>query len=210
MKLFRALLELFRYGCHHGLLAACRKAQLLHQQHVDDGARICARELDHGSVGAESLPDPLHKPVHIGLLPVRLVDNEHGGPAAIGGIAPGELGAYLDLLCGIHDEDGCVGHLHGRRHLPDEIRIPGRVYDVDLGATSKRVQQRAEDGHLPLPFARVVVAHRIALSHRSLTAHGAADKQHGLGKGGLAASLVSDEDDVANVFGIKGWHHVGV
>ena len=56
----------------------------------------------------------------------------------------------------------------------------------------------------------MVVADGVPLTYRALAPNGAACKKHGFCQGGLATSLVSDEDDIANFIGVERWHHVGI
>ena len=94
VQLFRALLEFVRYVRHDRPPAARREGQLLHQQHVDDAARVGPRKLDYRRICTEALPDPFHEPVHVGLLPVNLVEHEHGRPLGTRRVAPGQLRAH--------------------------------------------------------------------------------------------------------------------
>ena len=135
-----------------------------------------------------------------GVFAVDLVDDDDGLGAVLERLFQHELRLRLRAVVRIHHEQHAVDHLHDALDLAAEIRVAGRVHDVDVVVVPfERGVLRADgDALFPLEIHRV---HDALLGRLGFVgAEGARLLEQAVHERGLAVIDVGDDGDVADVF----------
>ena len=131
-------------------------------QKVDDAVEVrlvADGELDRGHPGTEGLSDVGQRAVEVGALAVQLVDHDHPGQAESGSGPPGILGLGLHAVGRADDDHRQVDVGEGGHHLSGEVRVPGRVQEVDPHPVDDEGCEGGRDGELPGYFLGLEVHH---------------------------------------------------
>ena len=161
---------------------------------VDDG------EVELGVIRVEvdeQVVDLVHDLGDPGVGPVDLVDHEDRRQPELQRLLQHEPGLRQRAFRGVHEQQHAVHHLEGALHFAAEVRVAGRVHDVDLHAVvvQGRVLGHDRDPALAL---EVDVVHD-ALLDAFVVAEGAALAEQRVHERGLAVVDVGDDGDVAEV-----------
>jgi hypothetical protein len=158
----------------------------------DDGK--CELVVTHGKVEEQLL----HLGQHLfrpGILPVDLVDDEHGGEPA-----PERLGEHIarlreGSLGRVDEKHDAVHESQGSLDLSAEVRVPRCVDEVDEHVAPADAGSLCEDGDAAL--ALLVVGVHDSVDHGLVRGKGARGLQEGIDEGRLAVVDVRDKGDVA-------------
>ena len=171
------------------------------EEAVDDLGAAFGRQVDRQAFAAEGLAQLFDQQFEIGVGVIDLVDDDEPAQTSCLRVVHQAQGAVFDTERGV-DDDGTG--LHGpenRQGRTTEIRIAGRVEQVDVHATMVDRRQRALDRMLAFLLHRVVVGHGCAALDRTCRLNGAAGMQQGFEQGGFAGAGMTDECDVADLLG---------
>ncbi len=137
--------------------------------------------------------------------PIDFVHQDDRFQAALQGLGQHEPGLGHDAFGGVDQDQRAVGHAQHAFHLAAEIRVSGRVDDVDLDALIRQRDVLGQDRDPAFPLQ--VVAVQDAIAHELAVAELAALPQQAVDQRGLAVIDVGDDDDVPKVFAA---HEYGV
>ena len=157
------------------------------------------RDLHGADAVAELGVERGHDGVEVGVLLVHAVDEHGAGDAHLAGDLPQTLRLDLRAGDGVDHEQRHLGGLHAGDRVADEVRVAGRVDDVDLHAVVNDGCEREVDRELALDLLGVVVEARVTVIDGAEPLRGAGQIEHRLGERGLARTAVSDENDVADL-----------
>ena len=155
-----------------------------------------ALELDEEVEGlVEDLLDP-------GVRTVDLVDDDDGPEAQLQGLLEHEPGLRQGAFRSVDEQQDAVDHPQDAFDLAAEVRVAGRVDDVDLDALPDERHVLGDDGDaaLALEIARIedAIAHLVDVAEQLALPH------HGVDERGLPMIDVGDDRDVADVFSTHG------
>ena len=158
------------------------------------------RELDLRLVGIqidEQLVDLVENLFDPRVRPVDLVDREDHRQLALERLAQHEPGLGQRALAGVDQQQHAIDHRQTSLHFSPEVRVAGRVDDVELDAAVADRGVLGEDRDPLLPFE----VHRIEhpLGHRLTGAEGPRLPQQRVDERRLAVVDVRDDRDVADV-----------
>ncbi len=128
---------------------------------------------------------------------VDLVDDEDDRQILLERLAQHEAGLRHRPLGRVDEQQHAVDHLEHAFDLAAEIRVAGRVDDVDLLVAPEHAGVLGEDGDAALALDGVGVHHELARL-RGVAEH-AGLAQHRIDQGRLAVVDVSDDRDVTDV-----------
>ena len=151
--------------------------------------------------GAELFTQLLDGLFIVGVFRVHTVDDEHAAYVVLLGVSPGFFSAHSQAADGAYHDRGGFHHAQGTHHFADKIKIAGNVDQVDLGALPFHGSGRGADRNAAFVFFGVKVGHGGAGFNLALTVDHARGKKHSLGEGGFALAAVTQQRDVADVFG---------
>ncbi len=128
-------------------------------------------------------------------------DEHRTGHADRGALLPDRAGRGVDAFGGRqHEQRGVRGTQPGAQ-FTDEVRVAGRVDQVDLDVLVLHRCDGQSDGPLLLDRGGLVVAHRGALGDGARSGDRRGGGQHRLGDRGLAGGRRADQHDVADLGG---------
>ena len=169
------------------------------------GVGVDDRELDLRLVGVEVEEQLVHLVDDLGgtcVRPVDLVDDEDDRQPCLERLAQDEPGLRQRALRSVDEQQHPVDHRQPALHLAAEVRVTGRVDDVDLHVTQPdgRVLGQDRDALLALEIGRV----EDALADVLVLAERAGLPEHRVDERRLAMVDVGDDRDVAEVVAIGG------
>jgi hypothetical protein len=100
-------------------------------------------------------------------------------------------------LGGIHQKHDPVDHVEGALDLAAEVRVAGRIHDVDLGPPVHDRRILGHDGDALLALEVQAVHH--PFGHLLVIAEDAALPEHGIHQRGLAVVDVGDDGQIAQI-----------
>ena len=170
----------------------CRRA--VPARRVDDREiplLVVGVELDEEVDGlVEDLLDP-------GVRAVDLVDDDDGPQAQLQGLLEHETGLRQRAFRRVDEQQDAVDHPEDAFHLAAEVRVAGRVDDVDLDALPDERHVLGDDGDAPLALeiARIedAVAHLVDIAEQLALPHHRVDQRR------FAVIDVGDDADVADI-----------
>ena len=133
--------------------------------HAVERRLLADGQLEGSEARAERGPELVQHPVEVGPFLVLLVDEDHAGQPELDATAPDDLGLHLDAVDRAHHEDGQVGHAQSRLHLAHEVRVTGRVDEVDLVAFPLDGRDGQREGDPALDLLRLGVRDGRAVLH---------------------------------------------
>ena len=151
--------------------------------------------MDGRDLVAEGGPQGIEGCRGIGVLPIRLVDEEAGGRAGCAAQVDGGLEPRPDHPAGIDHEQGTVAGGHRRHSLGNEIRVArGIDHGHDRAVVVEGGDREAERLAALLLFGFVVEGGR-PIVDPAKTRDGPDPKQEALGQGCLACTGVAGQHD---------------
>ena len=184
-----------------GSLAALDLIGLVVQQ-VDDAGDLLAAVDDGGDDGrdggAELALEGVETGVVVAVLLVGAVDEDHAG--LIAEHLPGALRADAQAVLRAADQHGALGRADTGENFAGEVKVARSVEHVDLHVLVLHGGDGEGDGDVSLDLFRVVVAGGVAVGDLAEAVGAASHEQHTLSEGGLAASAMAEQHDIANVF----------
>ena len=133
---------------------------------------------------------------------VDLVDHDHRRQTERQRLARDEPRLRHRSLGGIDQQEHAVDHAQNALDLAAEVRVPGRVDDIDLGPPPRHGSVLREDRDAPFALQRIGIedplAHLLAFAKYSRL------PEHLVDQRGLAMVHVRDDRDVAQPHGIAG------
>jgi hypothetical protein len=148
------------------------------------GARVAGRAHRHHRRG--QLPGDLAQdPGGLRAAAVELVHEQEGGDAEAAQGPQQDAGLGLDPLDGGDDQHGAVEHVQHPLHLGDEVRVAGRVDQVDGDVADDERHHRGLDGDAALTFQGQGVGLGAAVIHAAELVDDAGGEQQPLGQGCL-------------------------
>ena len=117
------------------------------------------------------------------------------------GVIPHGIGADPQAVRRVDDHEREVADAQGADPLADEVRVSGRVDDVELSPKPLSVQQRGMDRDLVLLLARVVVGSGRSCGDAAHAADPAAAHEHRLAEHRFAGGGVADDGEISYVRG---------
>ena len=161
---------------------------------------LANRHLERHDRAGEMLAQRLQRLVEIGVLTIHLVDHHEAWETSLVQVAPGQFGADFRASHRVHHHQTRVCHGHGRNHVAGKIGVARRVKQVDLGALPFAGNHRGVDRNMA-PFLFVIpVRHSGAIFYTTEARGRTRIKKHGLAEGGLTATAVPNQRDVADIF----------
>ena len=174
---------------------------------VADGPAFQAGAVEHGEVGLavvgaeldEQVEGLLQRLLRVGAGAVHLVDEDDGVQAQAQ--RPHQHVARLGHrpLVRVHQQQHGIHHAEHALDLAREIRVAGRVNDVDQVIAPGDGAMLGADGDAAL--ALEVLAVHDALAHLLILAEGAGAAEDGVNQRGLAVVNMRDDGQVANLVG---------
>src|SRR5205085_2557893 len=131
--------------------------------------------------------------------PVELVDEDRTGQATLLREPPCNLRLHLDALDGRDNEQREVGGLQRGDDVSDEIRVSGRVEQVDLVAVELEGRERERHRDGPPLLLRVEIRNGRAVFDAPDARDRAGTEQQRLRERRLAGAAVAQECDVADL-----------
>ena len=164
------------------------------------------RQMERRHRGAERLDELVERALERGPLTVELVDEERPGDTEVLGDVPGDPGLHLEPLDGGDHDDRQIGRSQPGLRVADEVRVAGRVEQVDLVVLplERRKGERDRD-----PLGNLVgieVADGVAVLDAAHAIDGAGGEQECFGERRFPGTAVADEHDVADPVGGIGLH----
>ena len=151
----------------------------------------------------EQFKDLVEHLLGLGVLAVNLVDDDDGLGTGFQRLAEHETRLRLRAFGGIHDEQHAVNHVHDAFDFAAEVRVSGRVHDVDVEIFIFERGVFGADGDALFPF-QIHGIHQAFLARLVLVgAEGAGLFQETVHERGLAVVNVRDDRNVSNVLHIK-------
>src|SRR5256712_9375625 len=129
--------------------------------------------------------------------PVDLVQADDRGEPQLERLPQHEAGLGQRPLGGVDQEKHAVDHRQGALDLAAEVRVPGRVHDVDVHALPGDGRVLGQDGDAALALEREGVHHPVG--DLLVGAEDARLAQHGVDQRRLPVVDVRDDGDVAHV-----------
>ena len=176
--------------------------ELIRGEAATPRARVAVqdREVDLVLIGVkvqEQLLDLMDDLLHACVGPVDLVDHQDHRQFRLKGLAQDEPGLRQRALARVHQQQDAVDHGEPALDLAAEIRVTGRVDDVDLQPAVANRRVLGEDRDALLAFD----VHRVhdSLGHVLVLTEGAGLPEHGVDESRLAVVDVSHDGDVADV-----------
>jgi len=127
--------------------------------------------------------------------PVDLVDDENDRQAARQRFFQDEAGLRQRAFARVHEQDGAVHHVEAALHFSAEIRVAGRVDDVDLDAVVRDGRVFGRNRDAALLFERQGI--HDAVLHRLIGAENAGLFEHGVEQRGFAVVNVRDDRNIS-------------
>ena len=158
------------------------------------------REIELALAGAEAVEQvegAVHDPFRPGLGPVDLVDDDDRREAVREGFLRDEARLRHRAVHGVHEQQHAVHHRQHALHFAAEVRVPGRVHDVDAVVAPLDRGVLREDRDAALFLERVRVHH--ALGDGLADVERARLAQQLVHERGLAVVDVRDDRDVSQV-----------
>jgi hypothetical protein len=162
--------------------------------------RVDDRKLDLALVGVEveeERVDLVHDLGDPRVGPVDLVHDEDHGQARLERLAQDEARLRERPLARVDEEEDAVDHGQAALDLAAEVRVAGRVDDVDLESAVAHGRVLGEDRDALLALEVQRVEH--ALDHVFVLPEGAGLPEHGVDERRLPVVDVGDDGDVADV-----------
>ncbi len=143
----------------------------------------------------------LDHPIRVGAGPVDLVDEDQGRDVEPAKGAEEERRLGLDTLDRRHDEDRAVEHAEDAFDLGDEVRVTGRVDEVD----GEIAHEERGDGGSNGDAAFALEVERVGLGGAGVDAadilDGAGGEEEPLGEGGLTGVDVGENAEIERAHG---------
>ena len=141
---------------------------------------------------------------------IQLVDGKNYRLAVFIHMLPYQLCAHFHAMLRVDQHHSGVSYAKWSHNFTDEIIQTRCVNNVNLVVAPFRVKGSGIHGNPAFVFQFMIVTHRVLLFDRTSTVNDFRFKQHGFGKGRLAASRPAHQYDVADVILIKDLHNVGI
>ncbi len=132
-----------------------------------------------------------------GVTAVNLVDDDHNGQFFGEGFFNDEPCLRQRSLTGIDEQNGPIDHIQAAFNLTAEIRMTGRINDIDLDAVVPYGRILRHDGNPPL-FFKIHGVHD-PLCDLLILPEGASLLEHGIDEGCFTVINVGDDDNISNV-----------
>ncbi len=171
-------------------------------QQVGDAVEARLRadwQLGRIGVRTEHLADLGERPVERRPLAVEFVDEHQARDAEFGCAAPQHDVLRLHAGHSVDHEHGQIGDAEAEDRLAAEVRVAGRVDQVDAMAVPIERGDRQRDRLLPRPFLGIVIHHGRSSLDRARPGDHPCPEEQRLGKGRLATPVVPDEHDVSDL-----------
>jgi hypothetical protein len=166
-----------------------------------EGLGLADGELDRHGVDAQALAQRAHRRAEVGVLLVHHVDRDQDRRLLLAHDLPDHLGPDLDAAGSAHQQQGGIGDAQRAVDVPDEVRVAGRVEQVDLVSLPLELRQRQVDRDLARDLVGRVVEQRGPVRDAAEAVRRLGVEQHGFGERGLADTVLGDESDIADLSG---------
>src|SRR5581483_7879671 len=169
---------------------------------VDNAAELrllADGELERCDTGAEAFLQLVERAVERRALTVELVDEDRARQTEVLRHAPRDLGLHLDALDGRDDEHREVDGAQRGRDVADEVRVPGRVDEVDLVAVDLERRERHRQRDVPALLLGVEVRDGVAVLDPPHPVDRSRAEEQRLGQRRLPRTAVADERHVADL-----------
>jgi hypothetical protein len=143
----------------------------------------------------------LHRALEGRAVAVHPVHHDEARDVVVGRVAPDLLRLHLDPGHAVHDHEGGVGHAQGGARLGQEVRVAGRVEEVQLRLAPLAVGDGGLQADLALDLVGIEVGHRRPVVHAAEAVDRAHVEEHRGDQRRLPAASVADHGHVAN----RGW-----
>ena len=178
-------------------------------EHVGDTVELlllAEGQLEGNETRAERRLETVEHGAEVGAGLVLLVDEDQSRDAALGALAPCQLGADLHPVDGAHHQHGEVGDGQGGVDVAGEVGISRGVDEVDLvGLAVRRLPlergQGQREGHRTLGLFGLGVTDRRPVLDPSRPGEHPGPEEQRLGQRRLATPAVADDGDVADLLG---------
>ena len=190
----------------HGLAGGFVGFLFKHVHNALEAEAFAQRQQDRHYFGAELAAQGFEGLMEIGVLAIHLVDDEAAHDAVLCGERPRFFRADGHAGNGADDDGRAFAYAHRAHHFADEIEVAGHVDEVDLLALPFDGRNGGGNGNAAAGFFGVKVGDGVAVFHAARTVDRAGGEEHGLDQRGFAFAAVSDDDDVANIFGLVLFH----
>ena len=151
----------------------------------------------------EEVKDLVEDFLRVGVLAVDLVDDDDGFGAGFEGLAQHEARLRLRAVGGIDHEQHAVDHAHGALDFAAEVRVAGRIDDVDVVVLVLEGGVLGADGDAFLALQVHRVHQALLLRLVLVRPEGAGLLQEAIHERGLAVIDVRDDRDVSNVLHVE-------
>ncbi len=166
---------------------------------VHDTAEIlflADRELEWRHAFPERFDHRFERLPEVGVLAVHLVDEEHARQADALGVVPDLLCPDLDAGCRVDHDDRRVDDAHRGTDVTAEVRVVGRIDDVDLAVVVLDGDDAVGEGKMPLDLFGIRVGNRRAQRDTPAAGDGPRIEQHCFDQRRAAGLAVRKDTDV--------------
>ena len=132
-----------------------------------------------------------------GVTAVDLIDDDHNGQLFCEGFFNDKSCLRKRSLTGIDQQNGPIDHIQAAFNLTAEIRMPGRINDIDLDVVVPYGRILRHDGNPPLPFEIHRVHH--PLCDLLILPEGASLLEHGINEGRFTMINVGNDNNISYV-----------
>ena len=133
-----------------------------------------------------------------GAVAVHAVDDDQARDLVVGGVAPDLLRLDLDAGHAVHHHDRGVGDAQGGPGLGEEVRVAGRVEEVQLRLAPLAVGDGGLQADLPLDLVGIEIGHGGAVVHAAQPVDRSHVEEHRGDQRRLPAASVADHGHVAD------------
>jgi len=164
---------------------------------IDHLFAVCGRQVDRQAFLAERGLDVGEQRRQVDVLRVDLVDDDEAAQPALARPLHHALRDHLDAVLRVDHDGRRLDRRQRVQRLAEEIRIAGRVDQVDVAIAVREINERARQRMLEFFFERVEVADRRAFIDAAGRGYRARLVQQSFGQCGFACRAVSDQSNRA-------------
>src|SRR5262249_25601266 len=139
-------------------------------------------------------------------VPVHAIDDNQPRQLKLFRVAPAFFRLNHDARNGVHHNDRRIGNAQGAASFLNEVAEAGGIDEVDLVLVPLAEGKLGGDCNFAFDFIFVVIRRGIPVVYATKAIGGAGIEKHSGYQRSLAASSVSDDADIANVFAFVDVH----
>ena len=168
------------------------------EEAVHHGITAAGGQIQRQALGPERFAQLLQHVGAVRIAAVDLVDDDQAAQFALARKLHQPLRERIDAAHRAHHDGHRLDRLEHRQRLAEEVRVAGRVDDVDVHALVVEAADGGVERVLQALLLRIEIRHRGAALQAAARAYGAGLQQQRLQQRGLARAGLTDQCDVAD------------